>query len=69
MLAFWTKVAAFEVDWDWSLLMAAMTGLGPRGEAGAPAGHGVGLGEAAEDDDVVFGLGDGGSADGRAEEG
>ena len=35
-------------------------------EAGTPAGHGVGLRERAEDDDVLFAVGEGAAADDRA---
>ena len=58
MAAFCTKLVALEVDCDWSLLRLADDGLGGQGKAGAPAGHGVGLRERAEDDDVLLGPGE-----------
>jgi hypothetical protein len=66
MAAFCTKLVAFEVDCDCSLLRLAVNGLGGQRKAGAPAGHGVGLGERAENDHVLLGPGERAAADGLA---
>ena len=63
MAAFCTKLVALEVDCDCSLLRLATTALGAKRKARPPAGHGIGLRERAEDDDVLLGPGEGAAGD------
>jgi hypothetical protein len=65
----WRPSAPCWWRWRWTAIAACSGWRRPpwgQGEAGAPAGHGVGLGERAEDDHVLLGPGERAAGDGLA---